>query len=145
MANFNKKNWLNTGETGANDSNSVLSKENMNDLENRIAKLEDNLTKALNNIDTLNFPASENEIPENADLNDYTTIGVYASRNYSSSLKNCPHKTDAFKLIVEHVSASSARVRQTIMANNLNCNTYVRYLKDTWSSWKKITMTDVSS
>ena len=36
MANFNKKNWLSAGETGANESNSVLSKENMNDLENRI-------------------------------------------------------------------------------------------------------------
>ena len=103
----------------------------------------DELVTAFNENNTIGFP--ETEIPENADLNDYTTVGVYASINYSSTLKNCPHKTDAFKLIVERVSVSSARVRQTVMANNLNCNTYVRYLKDTWSSWKKITMTDVSS
>ena len=141
MAEFTPKNWLSAGESGATDSNSVLNKENMNDLENRIAKLEESLTKKINNIDILNFP--KNEIPENADLNDYTTIGVYASINYSSTLKNCPHKTDAFKLIVERVSVSDRRVRQTVMANNLNCNTYVRYLKDTWSSWYKINMTAV--
>ena len=36
MANFNKKNWLSAGENGATDDNSVLNKDNMNDLENRI-------------------------------------------------------------------------------------------------------------
>ena len=36
MATFNKKNWLSVGEEGANDNNSIISKENMNDLENRI-------------------------------------------------------------------------------------------------------------
>ena len=33
---YQKKNWLSAGESGATDDNSVLSKENMNDLENRI-------------------------------------------------------------------------------------------------------------
>ena len=36
MAEFTQKNWLNTGDEGANESNSVASKENMNDLEKRI-------------------------------------------------------------------------------------------------------------
>lgn len=36
MANFNKKNWLNAGESGATDDNSVINKTNMNDLEGRI-------------------------------------------------------------------------------------------------------------
>ena len=33
---YQKKNWLSVGESGANDSNSVLNKDNMNDLEKRI-------------------------------------------------------------------------------------------------------------
>ena len=36
MADFNKKNWLSAGESGATDDNSVINKANMNDLENRI-------------------------------------------------------------------------------------------------------------
>lgn len=36
MADFPIKNWLSVGESGANDSNSVINKTNMNDLEKRI-------------------------------------------------------------------------------------------------------------
>ncbi len=47
MAEFTQKNWLNTGDEGANANNSVLNKENMNDLENRIEQAINNLKTAI--------------------------------------------------------------------------------------------------
>lgn len=43
MATFNKKTWYNAGETQANDTNSVLNKTTMNDLEQRIYNTFDDL------------------------------------------------------------------------------------------------------
>ena len=44
MAEFSKKTWHNIGDSEANESNSILDKTNMNDLENRI----DNVTNSIN-------------------------------------------------------------------------------------------------
>ena len=46
MADFNKKNWYNVGDTEATDSNSIASKTTMNDLENRIEQAINNLKTA---------------------------------------------------------------------------------------------------
>ena len=142
MAEFTPKNWLSAGETGANESNSVLSKENMNDLENRIAKFVQELNETIEKINVLSVPLTD--IPLNADLNDYTNIGTYrcTDASLSQTLKNNPYKGGAFKLIVEHINLD-IRIRQTIYANNQNCNTYVRYYNDNWGSWHLITMTEV--
>ena len=48
MAEFTQKNWLNTGDEGANANNSVLNKENMNDLEKRIANFDTGITQFIN-------------------------------------------------------------------------------------------------
>ena len=45
MAEFTQKNWLNTGDEGANVSNSVLNKDTLNDLEKRISDGFNNLLK----------------------------------------------------------------------------------------------------
>ena len=231
MAKFTSKNWLSTGETGANDNNSVLSKENMNDLENRIEKADNELEKEIKNINLLDVPETtiqENsnlnnytspgiyailsasiaqtisnipiatagklivqnlnfaqgyrqyyltnrtdcktyvrygsygnwnpwvettfrtlEVPmvdigETANLNNYTTIGTYrcAGSSIATTLINSPVNNGAFKLIVEKINMEE-RIRQTIYANNQNCDTYVRYYNGTWGSWHKINMTTV--
>ena len=144
MATFNKKNWLSVGETGANDNNSIISKENMNDLENRIANLEKELTKLINDINI--FPIPTKSIPENADLNDYNELGTYGSFGAANSatLKNIPPNiTSSFKLIVEKVNYDT-NIRQTLYTNTANCSTYIRYGSlSGWGKWYKVDMTTV--
>ena len=68
MADFNKKNWYNVGDTEATDSNSIASKTTMNDLENRIEQAINNLKTAIstsesklqNSIKTLETTTKEN-------------------------------------------------------------------------------------
>ena len=85
MANFNKKNWLSVGESGANDNNSVLSKENMNDLENRIFQAFEQLDSDL-----------KYETITSGDFDDL--VGDEKNRNYPKKyyistidMKNQPH------------------------------------------------------
>ena len=55
MAEFTPKNWLSAGESGATDDNSVLNKENMNDLESRI-------NNAINSLKTTMQEETEKEL-----------------------------------------------------------------------------------
>ena len=137
MAEFTPKNWLSVGETGANDNNSIISKDNLNDLEKRIAKLEDGLTKKINNIDILSLPA--NQIQENDDLNNYTQVGVYLCNGATtaSTLKNAPATSNSIKLIVEHLNMTN-RVRQTAYLNDKKGTTYIRFFDGEWNPWIQI-------
>lgn len=80
------------------------------------------------------------EIPANADLNDYTTVGDYysASNANASSLSNCP-ATVSFHM---EVRTSGARYQQIIFAQT---NIFIRNrTSSTWQSWYKFTGSVVS-
>ena len=141
---FQVKNWLSAGESGANDNNSVLTKENMNDLENRIKKMETDILDRFNKFDT--FVEPTNNIPENADLNDYTEIGIYRCTTYAVAitLKNNIPVNCAYKLTVKHINTSGA-VRQIVETNQTDCKTYMRYHNSSgWNNWQLINTTTIS-
>lgn len=73
-------------------------------------------------------------IPENSDLNDYTTPGQYltASASISQTIKNTPYKSSGFKLSVEKLSVES-HIMQTIKGVNAT-GIYIRVSDG--SSWK---------
>ena len=141
---FQKKTWHSVGESGATDDNSTLNATTMNDLENRIANLENALTKLINDINIFTIPTKS--IPENADLNDYNELGTYGSFGAANSatLKNIPPNiTSSFKLIVEKVNYDT-NIRQTLYTNTANCSTYIRYGSlSGWGKWYKVDMTTV--
>lgn len=69
-------------------------------------------------------------------------LGVYVAVNgtITGTLSNCPISSYAFKLIVEHINGTG-RIRQTIYANLLTCDTYVRYNNGSWGDWGRIITT----
>jgi beta-lactamase superfamily II metal-dependent hydrolase len=80
------------------------------------------------------------EIPQNADLNEYTTPGIYYSNNstITQSLSNCPVTSGGFKLIVEYNQASN-RIVHTIKVNDgTRSLSYVRTYVDSWGEWAKV-------
>lgn len=79
------------------------------------------------------------EIPQGADLNDYTTPGIYYSNNttITQSLSNCPVASGGFKLIVEYNQATN-RIIQTIKVNDQGKSLcYIRTYVDSWGNWVK--------
>ena len=58
-------------------------------------------------------------IPNNSDLNDYTTPGSYYTPNAAASqtMQNCPYTGSGFKLIVEKLSSNS-HILQTLKGVN---------------------------
>ena len=84
-------------------------------------------------------------IPENSDLNDYTTAKTYyaPTATIAASLSNTPVTNSGFKLIVEYLH-STERIRQTIEANNASTSAmYVRTYTGSWGPWFKFDMTAV--
>lgn len=86
----------------------------------------------------LGVPATS--IPENSDLNSYTTLGVYKSANttVSATLVNIPSGlTGGFKLIVNKSHSNSGTI-QTILSTttNIKPTVYWRVCWDgTWGNW----------
>lgn len=76
-------------------------------------------------------------IQENADLNDYTTPGMYycGANAVVQTMSNCP-TTQAFALLVEH----HAGAKQTLTEyGTANPRIYIRnYYNGTWGSWYRV-------
>ena len=77
-------------------------------------------------------------IPQNVDLNSYTTIGMYHSPSnaWASTVTNTPVAGIAFKMYVEKTIANNYLRQTCIMFNN--GNVYTRTSTDggsTWGSW----------
>lgn len=76
------------------------------------------------------------EIPNDSDLNDYTTIGYYIAKTngVAASLTNCP-LTIAFGL---NVSTTGAGIRQDLYSSNVTEPKLYFRIKTgtTWSAWK---------
>lgn len=88
------------------------------------------------------------EIPDNSDLDDYKTYGVYRTQNstHTATLSNVPQTNAGIKLIVLPITMSTYLLQVCIM-NNTNPPIYMRsYRNGTWSNWtKSILGTDVAN
>ena len=82
-------------------------------------------------------------IPNNSDLNNYKTIGVYyvLSGSEAATISNSPVSNGGFKLVVQHagITASTApRLFHWLLEQSTN-NWYVRYYNgSSWGSWARI-------
>ena len=87
----------------------------------------------------LPFLTKGDAIPSNADMNTYTTPGVYyATTAVASTLTNANITTVAFKLIVMPMTGSD--IMQIHMADWDNCIIAMRrYNGSTWSGYRRIT------
>jgi len=123
---YQKTNW----------NTAPLSKTNMNKIETELKYLDD--------CNTLQLP--ETEIPLNADLNNYITVGAYKSTSASvtDTLTNCPLTGAGFKLIVEK-NHGDQRYTQTIHSNTLTSQIFVRTYTGSWGEWQKMVLTPVSA
>lgn len=76
------------------------------------------------------------EIPDHANLNDYTTPGVYysSSAGHSETMLNGPTISTGFKLVVGRTIAST-RVFQIAILNDGVPTICKRYYNDNWSAW----------
>lgn len=94
-------------------------------------------------------------IPNNANLNDYTTPGIYVrtSTNLDSGITNAPmdgttYPTGAFKLIVEYVNGAN-NIRQTLIPLYADTSFFIRHrmtgANGTWRSWYYYSGTEVTS
>ncbi len=122
MAKFNKKNWLNVGDSGANDNNSVLNKTTMNDLENRIEAI------------TTTTRASGQSSDD--DMNNYTENGIYY---FPYQPKNSPPVVNGFLVVMSYNNTVKQLFFRHGTANSNDFETYVRTRNDatTWSDWTK--------
>lgn len=107
---------------------------------NRTHKLpdKDGTIALLSDIPTTLNP-TDNELANNADLNDITTVGFYR-RGGGNSITNKPSGVDSFGLIVVH-SAAGAYYEQ-VLFDTSNRETYIRYKEttSTWGAWQKIAL-----
>lgn len=76
------------------------------------------------------------EIPEGADLDDYTENGVYYCNGSAraATLQNCPITNCNFKMIVQRTGVSTY-VHQTIIAGHKNALVYMRTKAPDWQNW----------
>ena len=83
------------------------------------------------------------EIPNTADLNTYTEIGVFSrGSNSNDGIDNKPVGGYAFKLIVEYVNSNS-RIRQTFIPLNSSALFYMRlYTSGGWQPWRTFKSAD---
>lgn len=95
-------------------------------------------------LDTLD--ASTRSIPDSANLNNYTTAGVYAceSAGIAATLGNCPFTTSSFVLVVRYAESVSSCVQWLI-----GCCTsaqYVWYVRNcvngTFGAWRALCDTE---
>lgn len=85
-------------------------------------------------IDLSNKISEPQQIPSNADLNDYTTVGFYYCHNNATSQTLSHNPTsNAFSLLVEKNGVGDG-VKQTYTTYNTNHRTYVRTMyTDDWT------------
>lgn len=83
------------------------------------------------------------EIPSGADLNDYTTAGMFYNPSTAQTVLNIPPNmlSGSFSLLVEFNSAYGNGCKQTFTDNNQGI-TYTRVMSDVapghWSEWKTL-------
>ena len=79
------------------------------------------------------------EIPENSDLNSFTTSGLYISKNstISGSLINAPLKTRGFKLIV--LDGYTSTIKSQLVITSLSSIFYRTYASGNWTEWVDLT------
>ena len=82
------------------------------------------------------------DIPENADLNNYTTVGNYfcSTSVKTRTLKNRPKGLNyAFKLTYEEITANNQAVQK--ITENATGNEYLRVkVADNWGEWEKVAL-----
>ena len=78
----------------------------------------------------------ETLIPNNSDLNDYTTPGQYyvSTAANSKTIKNCPYTLSGFKLTVEKTS-SDGHILQTLKAVNAKYIYYRTAADSNFNDW----------
>lgn len=91
--------------------------------------------EALKNLNAYDLDRGE-ELPDSADLNDYTELGMYYcnSASKAATFQNCPVTNSNFKLIVQR-AGHNAYVHQTIIVGNGAARTFQRAKTDAWNSW----------
>ena len=126
--------------TGANKTtvDSALSSTSTNPVQNKVVKAElDSLNTTKANASHVHSRLNPTGIPENADLNDYTTQGsFYVGENATAqTLTNCPTE-EAFHLEVYR----HAGVRQVLQTYPVyNVKTFERnYYNNNWSDWHRV-------
>ena len=79
-------------------------------------------------------------IPQNSDLDNYLTPGVYAtsSSSVSTTLQNSP-TTSAFRMEVKVIANNASRLVQIVYANSSSNYIYSRFYTGSWSAWKVLT------
>lgn len=83
-------------------------------------------------------PPTDDNIPTNADLNNYTTVGFYHCGG-GNTVANKPTGVGAFGLIVIH-SAGGAYYEQRL-TDSYSKKSYVRYgVSGTWGSWNELAL-----
>lgn len=107
------------------------------EIKNDVDTFEENLNTLIHDF----LSPTDNIIPENSDLNDYTDIGVYMSISeaHSKTLVNCPYTSGGFRLVVSKTtSVSSNYVRQTLETSANNARTYIRNYSPSsgWQDWQ---------
>ena len=94
---------------------------------------------------------TSNVIPNNSDLNDYITPGVYATRNSTATatIENCPVSGSGFMLYVVSPYATSlssgSNVVQIIVNGGTGDTKYRRGSGTTWTDWKTFITEDAVS
>lgn len=84
-------------------------------------------------------PPTDDNIPTNADLNNYTTVGFYHCGG-GNTVSNKPTGVGAFGLIVIH-SAGGSYYEQRL-TDSYSKKSYVRYgVSGTWSAWGTVALT----
>lgn len=95
------------------------------------------------------FNISKNtSIPENADLNDYTTPGTFYSPNSerTASIVNCPlNDTSFYLLVIRPLSGNSSYIRQILLRNEKDQRIFTRFKTSLWGEWEEILTADALS
>lgn len=84
-------------------------------------------------------------IPNNADLNNYTTAGTYraTSSSVSATLSNCPVSNFAIKLFVIETGYGSSNYCMQIIVAGARSLYFRTRTTSAWTVWGKISYTDV--
>lgn len=79
------------------------------------------------------------QLPNGADLNNYTKSGFYSNPLSANNIKNSPCNGWAFNMTVENIQYNEEYAVQTIDQYNAN-NSYKRYFNGSWSPWFRVWM-----
>lgn len=78
-------------------------------------------------------------IPDNSDLNNYKTVGVYGVLNstHAGTISNIPVGGSGFRLIVSGINGGTGYVRQEYIKGNQPGIIYIRHYTGSWTGWYK--------